>query len=74
MYWFRSHFWFKWHPAATKEGSVMAGSTIFLDSIYSNEAPCEMVPRMLANGSETGVERVVALRTRASPTLCSGDL
>merc|ERR1712242_624645 len=35
----------------------------YVENIYSNEPSCEIVYRKLVNGSETDVERVVAVRT-----------
>merc|ERR1712117_945560 len=42
---------------------ITAGSETYLENIYSDEPSCEIVFRKLVNGSETDVERVVALRT-----------
>merc|ERR1712038_1368376 len=39
------------------------GSETYLENIYSDESSCEIVFRKLVNGSETDLERVVALRT-----------
>merc|ERR1711963_977426 len=43
--------------------TITAGSETYLENIYSDEPSCELVFRKLVNGSETDVERVVALRT-----------
>merc|ERR1719346_284397 len=43
--------------------TITAGSETYVENIYSDEPSCELVFRKLVNGSETGVERVVALRT-----------
>merc|ERR1711963_1099574 len=43
--------------------TITAGSETFLENIYADEPSCELVFRKLVNGSETDIERVVALRT-----------
>merc|ERR1712241_1598412 len=43
--------------------TITAGSETYLENIYADEPSCELVFRKLVNGSETDVERVVALRT-----------
>jgi len=43
--------------------TITAGSETYMENIYSDEPSCEIVFRKLVNGSETDVERVVALRT-----------
>merc|ERR1712241_792457 len=43
--------------------TITAGSETYLENIYSDEPSCEITFRKLKNGSETDVERVVALRT-----------
>merc|ERR1711963_137410 len=43
--------------------TITAGSETYIENIYSDEPSCELVFRKLVNGSETDVERVVALRT-----------
>merc|ERR1711963_869960 len=43
--------------------TITAGSETYIENIYSDEPSCELVFRKLFNGSETDVERVVALRT-----------
>merc|ERR1712117_214288 len=43
--------------------TITAGSETYIENIYADEPSCELVFRKLVNGSETDVERVVALRT-----------
>merc|ERR550532_3960615 len=43
--------------------TITAGSETYVENIYADEPSCELVFRKLVNGSETDVERVVALRT-----------
>merc|ERR1712117_45886 len=43
--------------------TITAGSETYVENIYADEPSCELVFRKLMNGSETDVERVVALRT-----------
>jgi len=43
--------------------TLTAGSETYVENIYSDEPSCELVFRKLVNGSETDIERVVALRT-----------
>merc|ERR1719471_1780600 len=43
--------------------TLTAGSETYLENIYVNEPSCEIAYRKLVNGSETDLERVVALRT-----------
>merc|ERR1719476_627042 len=43
--------------------TITAGSETYLENIYADEPSCELVFRKLVNGSESDVERVVALRT-----------
>merc|ERR1719245_1066801 len=43
--------------------TITTGSETYIENIYSDEPSCELVFRKLVNGSETDVERVVALRT-----------
>merc|ERR1719512_684820 len=43
--------------------TITAGSETYIENIYADEPSCELVFRKLFNGSETDVERVVALRT-----------
>merc|ERR1719330_691671 len=42
---------------------MTANGETYIENIYSDEPSCELVYRKLVNGSETDVERVVALRT-----------
>ena len=42
---------------------ITANGETYLENIYCDEPSCEIVFRKLVNGSETSVERVVALRT-----------
>merc|ERR1719373_314136 len=42
---------------------ITANGETYLENIYCDEPSCEIAYRKLVNGSETGVERVVALRT-----------
>merc|ERR1719471_937658 len=42
---------------------LTANGETYLENIYCDEPSCEIVYRKLVNGSETDVERVVALRT-----------
>merc|ERR1719166_852290 len=48
--------------------TITTGSETYLENIYSDEPSCEIVFRKLFNGSETDVERVVALRTHPLQT------
>merc|ERR1712079_106573 len=43
--------------------TITASGSTYIENIYSDEPSCEIVFRKLFNGSETDVERVVALRT-----------
>merc|ERR1719330_805094 len=43
--------------------TMTANGETYIENIYSDEPSCELVYRKLVNGSETDVERVVALRT-----------
>mmetsp|Transcript_29008 Transcript_29008/g.86284 ORF Transcript_29008/g.86284 Transcript_29008/m.86284 type:complete len:203 (+) Transcript_29008:166-774(+) len=43
--------------------TITTGSETYIENIYSDEPACEIVFRKLFNGSETDVERVIALRT-----------
>jgi len=43
--------------------TLTANGETYVENIYSNEPSCEIVYRKLVNGSETDVERVVAVRT-----------
>merc|ERR1719220_502115 len=43
--------------------TITANGETYIENIYSDEPSCEIVYRKLSNGSETDVERVVALRT-----------
>merc|ERR1719418_282625 len=43
--------------------TITAGSETYVENIYADEPSCELVFRKLVNGSESDVERVVALRT-----------
>merc|ERR1719330_2106623 len=43
--------------------TITAGSETYIENIYADEPSCELVYRKLVNGSETDVERVVAVRT-----------
>merc|ERR1712038_1409174 len=43
--------------------TITAGSETYLENIYTDETSCEMVFRKLVNGSETDIERIVAVRT-----------
>jgi len=43
--------------------TITANGETYVENIYSDEPSCEIVYRKLFNGSETDVERVVALRT-----------
>jgi len=43
--------------------TMTANGETYVENIYSDEPSCEIVFRKLFNGSETDVERVVALRT-----------
>merc|ERR1719464_1757140 len=43
--------------------TITASGETYVENIYSDEPSCEIVFRKLLNGSETDVERVVALRT-----------
>merc|ERR1719195_215903 len=43
--------------------TLTANGETYVENIYSDEPSCELVYRKLVNGSETDVERVVALRT-----------
>merc|ERR1719327_1479366 len=43
--------------------TITANGETYIENIYSDEPSCEIVYRKLFNGSETDVERVVALRT-----------
>merc|ERR1719210_2248937 len=43
--------------------TITANGETYLENIYCDEPSCEIVYRKLVNGSETDVERVVALRT-----------
>jgi len=43
--------------------TITANGETYIENIYSDEPSCEIVFRKLVNGSETDVERVVALRT-----------
>merc|ERR1712241_1577003 len=43
--------------------TITTGSETYVENIYADEPSCELVFRKLVNGSETDVERVVALRT-----------
>merc|ERR1719210_1719803 len=43
--------------------TITAGSETYVENIHADEPSCELVFRKLVNGSETDVERVVALRT-----------
>merc|ERR1719418_91059 len=43
--------------------TITANGETYVENIYSDEPSCEIVYRKLLNGSETDVERVVALRT-----------
>merc|ERR1712176_1329888 len=60
---------FQCSGAFTKEGdgyvqrTITAGSETYLENIYVDESSCEIAFRKLANGSETDIERVVAVRT-----------
>merc|ERR1719429_1044822 len=43
--------------------TMTANGETYIENIYADEPSCELVFRKLLNGSETDVERVVALRT-----------
>merc|ERR1719215_89699 len=43
--------------------TMTANGETYVENIYSDEPSCEIVYRKLFNGSETDIERVVALRT-----------
>merc|ERR1719210_1953776 len=43
--------------------TITASGETYLENIYCDEPSCEIVYRKLFNGSETDIERVVALRT-----------
>ena len=43
--------------------TITANGETYLENIYCDEPSCEIVYRKLFNGSETDIERVVALRT-----------
>merc|ERR1719361_2415149 len=43
--------------------TLTANGETYVENIYSNEPSCEIVYRKLVNGSETDVDRVVAVRT-----------
>jgi len=43
--------------------TLTANGETYVENIYSDEPSCEIVYRKLVNGSETDVERVVAVRT-----------
>merc|ERR1719433_2428826 len=43
--------------------TLTANGETYIENIYDDEPSCELVYRKLVNGSETDVERVVALRT-----------
>merc|ERR1719210_389233 len=43
--------------------TITTGSETYIENIYADEPSCELVFRKLCNGSETDVERVVAVRT-----------
>merc|ERR1712038_2128134 len=43
--------------------TMTANGETYVENIYSDEPSCELVYRKLVNGSETDVERVVAVRT-----------
>merc|ERR1719412_3275385 len=43
--------------------TITANGSTYVENIYSDEPSCEIVFRKLFNGSETDIERVVAVRT-----------
>merc|ERR1719346_618158 len=43
--------------------TLTAGSETYLENIYTDELSCEIVFRKLLNGTETDIERVIALRS-----------
>ena len=49
--------------AGLVQRTLTANGETYVENIYSNEPSCEIVYRKLVNGSETDVERVVAVRT-----------